>query len=376
LSVYDTYVHDNNDVSFGTATLFSVSGTKNNANLKPERTKSYEAGLELSFLKNRLGLDATYYSTRSVDQILPVGVSTSTGYNFEFVNAGVIRNRGIELSLNATPVKTKDFSWNINVNWSKNNSKVLSLFDTSKNLLITNFQGDVTINAALGEPYGTLRGSNFVYLNGQRVVGADGYYLQSATSNEVIGNINPDWIGGITNTIKYKNLALSFLIDVRKGGDVFSLDMYYGLATGLYPETAGLNDKGNPVRNTIEDGGGYIFHGVTADGKPNTQRVDVSGFFGSFGYINNPSAAFVYDASYIKLRELALTYSLPDKMMKRLNPIKGINFSLVGRNLWLIHKNLPYADPEETTSSGNIQGLQTGAYPTVRSIGFNVNLKF
>jgi len=376
LSVYDTYVHDNNDVSFGTATLFSVSGTKNNANLKPERTKSYEAGLELSFLKNRLGLDATYYSTRSVDQILPVGVSTSTGYNFEFVNAGVIRNRGIELSLNATPVKTKDFSWNINVNWSKNNSKVLSLFDTSKNLLITNFQGDVTINAALGEPYGTLRGSNFVYLNGQRVVGADGYYLQSATSNEVIGNINPDWIGGITNTIKYKNLALSFLIDVRKGGDVFSLDMYYGLATGLYPETAGLNDKGNPVRNTIEDGGGYIFQGVTADGKPNTQRVDVSGFFGSFGYINNPSAAFVYDASYIKLRELALTYSLPDKMMKRLNPIKGINFSLVGRNLWIIHKNLPYADPEETTSSGNIQGLQTGAYPTVRSIGFNVNLKF
>jgi TonB-linked SusC/RagA family outer membrane protein len=376
LSVHDTYVHDNNNVSFGTATLFSVSSTKNNENLKPERTKSYEAGLELTLLQNRLGLDFTYYTTKSVDQILPVGVSTATGYNFQFVNAGVIRNRGIEVSVNATPVRTKNFSWNITVNWSRNRSKVMSLYDTSQNLLITNFQSDVTVNAALGEPYGTLRGSNFVYLNGQKVVGEDGYYKQSATTNEVIGNINPDWIGGLSNSFKYKNFALSFLIDIRKGGDVHSLDLYYGLATGLYPETAGLNDKGNPVRNTIDDGGGIIFPGVTEDGKPNTQRVDISGFFGSYGYVNNPSAAFVYDASYVKLRELALTYSLPDKLIKNLAPFKGINFSLVGRNLWIIHKNLPYADPEETTSSGNIQGLQTGAYPTVRSIGFNVNLKF
>lgn len=376
LSVYDTYIHDNNNVSFGTATLFSVSGTKNNENLKPERTKSYEAGIELAFLKNRLTLDATYYSTKSVDQILPVGVSTATGYNFQFVNAGVIRNRGVEISLGATPVRTKDFSWTVNLNWSKNNSKVLSLYDTSKNLQITGFQSDVTVNAALGQPYGTLRGSNFVYIDGQKVVGANGFYVKSATSNEVIGNINPDWIGGITNTFRYKNLSLSFLIDVRKGGDVFSLDMYYGLATGLYPETAGLNDKGNPVRNTVADGGGIILPGVTADGKPNTIRRDISGLFGAYGYFRNPSAAFVYDASYVKLRELTLSYSLPADAMKKLRPFKGISFSLVGRNLWIIHKNLPYADPEETTSSGNIQGLQTGAYPTVRSMGFNVNLKF
>src|SRR4029079_15954002 len=148
-----------------------------------------------------------------------------------------------------------------------------SLYDTSQNLLITNFQSDVTLNATLGQPYGTLRGSNFVYLNGERVVETTGqtagYYKESGTANEVIGNINPDWIGGISNTFKYKNLALSFLIDVRQGGDVFSLDMYYGLATGLYPETAGLNDKGQPVRNKLDNGGGVIFPGVTADGKPN-----------------------------------------------------------------------------------------------------------
>jgi hypothetical protein len=208
------------------------------------------------------------------------------------------------------------------------------------------------------------------------VVGADGFYESSPTANEVIGNINPDWIGGITNTFKYKNLAFSFLIDVRQGGDVFSLDMYYGLATGLYPETAGKNDLGNPVRNTIANGGGVIFPGVTEDGKTNTNRVDISDLYGAYGYVRNPSAAFVYDASYVKLREASLTYSFPDKLMKKLNPLKAVNLSLIGRNLWVIHKNLPYADPEETTSSGNIQGLQTGAYPSVRNIGINLNVRF
>ena len=145
----------------------------------------------------------------------------------------------VEVSLNGTPVKSRNFSWTVTLNWSQNRSKVLSLYDTSKNLLITNFQSDVTLNAAIGESYGTLRGSNYVYQDGQRLVKTNGFYQKSATSNEVIGNINPDWIGSISNTFKYKDLALSFLIDVRKGGDVFSLDMYYGLATGLYPETAG-----------------------------------------------------------------------------------------------------------------------------------------
>src|SRR5678809_1490337 len=302
LSVYDTYVHDHNDVSFGTATLFSVPDTKNNQQLKPERTKSWEFGTELSFFKNRLGLDLTYYSTKSVDQILPVGVSTATGYLYEFVNAGVIRNNGVEVTLNATPLRSNNFSWNVVLNWSQNRSKVLSLYDTSENLLITTFQSDVTLNATLGQPYGTLRGSNFVYVNEQRVVETTGqnagYYKESPTANEVIGNINPDWIGGISNTFKYKNLSFSFLIDVRQGGDVHSLDLYYGLATGLYPETAGKNDLGNPVRNTIADGGGIIYQGVTPDGKPNTQRVDISGLFGAYGYFRNPSAAFIYDASY------------------------------------------------------------------------------
>jgi outer membrane receptor protein involved in Fe transport len=376
LSVYDTYVHDNNNVSFGSVSLFSVDNTKKNEELKPERTKSWEVGVELSMFKNRLGLDATYYDARSVNQIIPVGVSTATGYLYKFVNAGEIQNKGVEISLNGTPVKTTDFSWNIGINWSRNRNKVLELYDTAQNLLISEFQADVTLNATLGQPYGTLRGSNFVYTNGQKTVGPDGYYEISPTANEVIGNINPDWIGGITNTFKYKNLALSFLVDVRKGGDVFSLDMYYGLATGIYPETAGMNDLGNPLRNSIANGGGVINPGVTSDGRPNGKRIDVSDFYGAFGYVNNPSAAFIYNASYVKLREASITYTFPDNLMRKIRPVKGVNLSLIGRNLWVIHKDLPYADPEETTSSGNIQGLQTGAYPVVRNIGINLNVRF
>lgn len=377
LSVKDTYEHDQlgTATNFGTSPLYSVPSTKNNPNLKPERSKSYEIGIEMSMLKSRIGFDVSYYSTKSVDQILPAAVSNATGYSYIYVNAGDVSNRGIEVSLNAVPVKTKNFSWNININWSKNVSKVLSLYNGSSNLLVQSF-GTVTSNATVGEAYGTLRGDNFVYTNGQKTIGANGYYLKSGTANEVIGNVNPEWIGGVNNTLKYKSVSLSFLIDVRKGGSVFSLDQYYGLATGLYPETAGNNDLGNPVRNSVANGGGIINQGVTADGKANAKRVDISTLFGAYGYYRQPAAAFVYDASYVKLREVALTYSVPAASMAKLAPFKGIDFSVVGRNLWVIHKNLPYSDPEEIVSSGNGQGFQGGAYPSVRNIGFNVRFKF
>jgi TonB-linked SusC/RagA family outer membrane protein len=365
--------------AFGTATLFSLPGTKNNPDLKPERTKSAEVGLEMAFLQNRVGFDVTYYSAKSIDQIIPVAVSTATGYSNKYVNAGTIRNRGIELSVFATPVKTKDFSWTINLNWTANRNKVLALYDSSKNLRINqaNLQGGVSVNATLDQPYGTIQGKTWVreQTTGERLVGSNGYYVITSTTNNVIGNVNPDWIGGVYNTFKYKNLSLGFLIDVRKGGDVFSLDLYYGLASGLYPETVGNNDLGNPKRNSITDGGGLIVPGVTADGKPNTKRVENTAS-GYYGYAYNPAAAFVYDASYVKLREVNFTYTFPQTLVAKTKVFKGIDFSLIGRNLWIIHKNLPYSDPEEGLSAGNVQGYQSGAYPTTRSIGANLKLKF
>jgi len=366
---------------FGSQAQSSVSSTRNNPELKPERTKSTEVGIEMAFFKNRLGFDVTYYDAKTFDQILPTTVSTSTGYSSKFLNAGTIQNKGVELSAFGTPIQSQDFSWTINLNWTRNRNKVVSLFEGSENLLLATFQGGVSLNATLGQPYGTIRGSDFVYTNGEKTVRTTGTaavigrYMTSTTSNEVIGNPNPDWIGGINNTFKYKNLSLSFLVDVRQGGDVFSLDLYYGLATGLYPETAGSNDLGNPLRNPIAQGGGVILPGVKPDGKPNDIRVEAINY-GTFGYRYTPAAGFIYDASFVKLREAVLTYTIPSKTISNWQFVKGIDISVIGRNLWIIHKNLPYADPEENISAGNLQGYQGGAYPTTRTLGFNLRFKF
>ena len=370
---------------FGANPLVSVTGTNANPDLLPEKTSSYEFGLEAAFLKNRLGFDITYYDAKTFNQIYPVPLSTAIGYNSRWFNSGDVRNKGWELTMFGTPIQKRDFTWNINLNWTRNRNKVEELYvdpnDPTQRIdnvvLIGNFQGGVTLNATLGQPYGTIRGRDFVYHeNGQPIIDqSNGRPLRTISSNNIIGNINPDWVGGINNSFRYKDLSLSFLVDVRQGGDVWSLDMYYGLATGLYPETAGSNDLGNPVRNSFANGGGLILPGVAPDGKPNTVRGDMSQF-GLLGYRRQPEKAFIYDASFIKLREVVFTYSLPKTLVSRWKAFKGIDLSLIGRNLWIIDKELPYADPEETISAGNFQGLQSGAYPSVKTYTFNLRLRF
>lgn len=371
-SIKDTYAQN---TTFGGTALFSLPSTKNNANLIPEKTNSLEAGIELITLNKRLGLDLSFYKNNTTNQIMPVTVSTATGYSSTFVNAGEMQNQGAEIQLFGAPVVKKDFRWDITLNWAKNVNEVVSLAGDIKNLQIAALQGGVTINARVGEPYGTIQGTDFVYTNGQKTVASNGYYLRSSTSDKVLGNINPDWNAGMNNKFTYKNWAASFLIDWQQGGSVFSLDLYYGMATGLYEETVFINDLGNPVRNLIEDGGGLILEGVLEDGSVNTKRVEGADYR-VFGYSRNPNAAFVYDASYLKLRELVLSYSLPSSLVSKVNWIQGATFSLVGSNLWIIHKNLPHADPEASQSSGNVQGWQSGVMPSTRNVGFSINLQF
>ena len=378
-SIEDVYFKPN---PFSSAILFSLPSSKNNTNLKPERTTSKEIGLEMAFLRNRLSFDVSYYDANSVDQIFAVATSTATGYSNKFVNAGKVNNKGIELSVIGTPVKTQNFSWTVNVNFSNNKSKVVDLYEDSKNLQLGSFQGGISVNATLGQPYGTIQGKNFMMIGkdgdpiswdgkSPKLIGSNGYYMGTSTTSDVIGNVNPDWIGGVYNTFRYKNLSLGFLVDVRQGGDLFSLDMFYASYTGVLPMYAGLNDLGKPVRNDLADGGGRILEGVTIDGKPNTQRVVIDA-----NSPTPPQRNYVYDGSFVKLREVNISYSLPDKIFTNVKAIKGIDLSIIGRNLWIIHKNLPYSDPEENLSAGNIQGYQSGAYPTTRSIGFNINVKF
>ena len=362
---------------FDTANLYAAPTVKNNPDLKPTVTSNYELGLEMSFLDRKIGVDLGVYRSLSTDQIFQVPFSTATGYSSKFINAGSIENKGIELQLNGSIISTKDLKWDIYVNWATNKNEVVSLKDGIENLQLGSFQGGVTINAAVGQPYGLIRGTDFTYLDGQRVVGANGRYVVNSNTNNVIGDINPDWTGGVRNKVTYKDISLSLLIDMQKGGDIFSLDRSYGLATGLYDETAGLNDLGNPIRNSIADGGGVILPGVQADGSQNTVRTPSPQFYGNVdGYRRKPNKAFVYDASYVKLREVAITYNFPSELSKKLL-VQDMKFSIVGTNLWIIDKNLPDADPESGLSSGNLSsGYSVGSLPTTRNIGCNLTIKF
>ena len=372
LSVFDIYAKP---TAFGSTALFALPITKNNPDLKPELTRSTEAGIEAAFLNSRLGFDATVYQSNSINQIIAVDITQAAGYASRYINAGEIRNRGIELSVFATPVQHADgLNWKISANWTHNENQVLSLIDGTDNIQLATYQGGISSNATVGQPFGVLRGTDFVYLNGQKVVAATGYYARAANQNIV--NPNARWRGGVTNTVSYKSMALTFLVDVRSGGQIFSLDRYYGLAIGQSPETAGLNDLGKPSRLPIAEGGGVIVPGVLADGSPNTIRVP-NDQYGLYGYRRNPAAGFVYDASFVKLREVALTFSLPKAMLARMSLLKAVDFSIIARNLWIIYKNTPFSDPEDSLGSGNLgQGYQSGSYPATRTLGANLRLSF
>ena len=381
-SVLDTY---DPIAPFSGNPMVSVNITKNNPDLKPERTKNIETGLEMSLFRSRLSFDLALYKSNTINQILPVTVSYATGYSSKYVNAGEVQNKGIELKLTGTPVRTADFQWDLVLNWSKNVNEVVSLEEGIENLQIASLQGGVTINARVGQPYGTIQGTDYVLneATGKRQILATGYYQTSATSDKVIGNINPDWQGGLQNTFSYKNLSLSFLIDMQKGGDIFSLDMWYGMATGLYAETDFTNDLGNPVRSPVvgsvaagysPTSGGVVLDGVLADGSPNMRRVP-GGDYRLFGYSRNPNSAFIYDASYTKLREVVFTYRIPKSVIDK-TFLGGASVSFVGSNLYIFNKNLPHADPEASQGAGNIQGWQSGVMPTTRNYGFSINLQF
>jgi len=390
LSVKDVYLANS---PFSGNAMATVPNTKLNSNLKPERQKALEAGLEMRFFNSRFGFDLAAYRNENVDQLMPVSISFATGFSGKWVNAGKIENKGIELALNGTPVRTQNFSWDIVLNWAKNENKVVELYTDEAgnkvtNLQLAGLQGGVSINATVGQPYGTIQGTDFVYTNGKKTVNPEnGRYYKSSANNIVIGDVNPDWNAGLRNTLNYKNISLSFLIDMQKGGDVFSLDLWYGMGTGLYKETAGLNDLGNPKRDPIvwvdptdhskgyaPNSGGVIEDGVLPDGTSNWVRRNQENY-AAIGWAQDPNKRFVYDASFIKLRELTISYRLPKALVNKLS-LAEASISLVGSNLWIIHKNLPYADPEASQAAGNIQGWQSGVMPATRNFGVTLNLQF
>jgi hypothetical protein len=350
---------------------FSTENNKSNSNLKSELTKGFEAGIEFKLFKNRLGFDFSYYKTNTTNQILSIETPSQTGYTRAWINAGDVQNKGFEVTMNVIPVKTENFSWEAKVNWSTNKNEVISLGGADR-ISLGSFQG-VGYVAEVGKPVGQLIGSGFTYLNGQKVIRANGRYLQ--TAGATIGDVNPDWIGGINNVLTYKNITFNFLIDVKKGGDVYSLDQRFGHTTGIYESTVSNNYLGHPQRDPISNGGGILLSGVKEDGTPNDKIVSVEGSNGYSFYNSMPEQQYVYDASYVKLREVGLSYRLPSRFLAK-TFISNMIFAFNGSNLWIISKNLPYADPEAGLSSGNLQGFQTGVLPTSKEYNFNLKVQF
>ncbi len=370
--------------TFNGVPLYTAATVGKNYDLKPERSKEFEVGLEAAFFKNRLGFDIAAYKTRTINQIIPISVSTSSGYLNSYINAGEIDNKGIEVNLNVTPIKTTDFSWDVNFNWAKNQNKVVDLIDGIDNILLqSQIYGafGATIQAYKGEAYGTFFGTTWALdPNGNRIVDAVkddtgnllGYkYRITQTTNNPIGNMTPDWTGSVRTQFSYKSFSLGFLIDVQKGGQVYSYDMATGLDTGLYAETGGnFRSQVRTVSGVIENPNGS-FTQVTGN-----MYNDGTTATGAGGYETNPDSAFLYDASYVKLREANISYSLPKSVLSS-TFINDAKISIVGRNLWIIHKNLPYADPEAGLGNGlSSRGISHGSLPTQREIGVNVTFKF
>ena len=395
------------ETAFNGNPLQSSSTIGMNPNLKPEKTSSIEAGFEAAFWDNRLYLDFTYYKTDSRNQILKLATTAASGYTSQVRNAGHIRNRGYEIQLGAVPIQTsKGFRWNLDLNYGANSSKVVKLDDEG---LITSYQlysSGIQILASVGEAYGTLFGTSYVRdANGNVVVDANGL-PKISTTNKTLGKFTPDWTGGISNTFSYRSLSLSFLIDASVGGSIFSNTNKTGKYTGVLANTLSGRDAehgglwyytaamGNNVRlpespsySVSSDGlyyaqvngqstrvyqDGIMVEGVTESGSKNEEVVSAEKYYHR---IYSIAEANVCDASYVKLREVALSYRLPRLWTQKLH-LQEASVTLTGRNLWTIYKSVPNIDPESALTTGNAQGVEAYSLPTTRSFGVNLSVKF
>jgi TonB-linked SusC/RagA family outer membrane protein len=366
--IIDTYTFY---TSFGGEHSYVKPTTMNNTNLKPEETTSYEAGLELSFFKNRLGLDVTAYYGETKNQILPLSLSGTTGYVAQIINAGLLSNQGIELTLKGTPVKTSNFEWDITGTLSSNKNKVKELLDGVDYYRLTSAPFKVEIGAYKGQEYGSIMGTDFVYNDkGEKIVSGGKY--TSTSGNVPLGSVYPKALIGISNTFRYKNIDFSFLFDGQFGGKFFSTSYMWGMYSGMLEETAGLNELGNKKRNDPAEGGGVLVKGVNADGTPNTTRLDAESWGAEF--YNGPATQNVFKSDFVKLREVTIGYNVP---LKSSSFVKNLKVSAYGRNLLLFGPDTKHFDPEmATTSSGNIQGIEGGALPSIATFGLNIGLQF
>jgi hypothetical protein len=351
--------------------MYSVPNSQQNPNLVNELTTEIEFGFLVKLFNNRLSLDAAYYDRSTKDQIFNVPVSSTTGYTSRLLNAGEMRNHGFELELNATPIKTADFRWDIGLNLTKLNNEVVELLKDENGESIVNsiaqgntWAADVRIEEGL--PYMALFGQDHIYdANGNKVVGADGIYEFTA-DRVYLGSAIADFTGGFNTSFNYKNFTLSALFDFQVGGILHSSSLQWSKYSGMHPETVAFNGESDTRAN------GMVLPGVTADGSPNTVSVDPQTYFQTKWRVAAPNT---FDAGYLKFRDVRLNYAVSQNTLSK-TPFTSINLSVFGRNLAILSADVPYIDPQVITGSGNIQGLENAQVPPTRSFGINLSAKF
>lgn len=373
--------------------------------IKPAKSRSYEIGLNLGFFNSRLNVDITAYSMKSFNQILNNPLPVSSGFNAVTINTGSLGNKGIEVVISGNPVRRKDFNWDVSLSAASSNTKVLALSDGINELTLGSYFGTSGISqrVKVGENYGTLYGRDFTYIDGQKVVkravgtnglpltytaGGTTYYAGTQwvlTSAEVpIGNSQPFMTGGISNTFRYKNFSLFVLTDAKIGGDTYFGSYAAAMGSGTIKET--LKERnGGGLPYVYPDGTtgnvGVNFGGVFADKTPNTDVVHYlwyyAGTYSAWNHIGRPTSASVFNNSWMKLRELALSYRLPSELVRKTKVFQSVSLSLIGRDLFYIFTTIPKGlNPEGVNGIGNIQGIEYASMPKVRSFGFSVKASF
>jgi len=350
---------------FGTSPQFGLDATLANPNLKPEITRSDEVGAELSLFDSRVSLDASLYSKATRNQIFDVEISGASGFNKKWVNAGEISNKGIETLLTIIPIQSPSgFNWTTTLNWARNRSRVVDLApDVETIVLGSGGFGDVVVEARKGEPYGAIRGYRYARDAGGNILVDGGYPVREDTLS-VLGNIQPKWTGGWGNQFSFGNFSINTLLDARKGGKLYSV-------TNMFGEYAGVLANSIPGRENDWNDPGVVVKGIDdVTGLPNTTAITAEQYYHNlFGYTER----YVYDAGYVKLRELRLSYNLPASVANKIMGAHGASIAFTGRNLKM-WTNVPNIDPEFAYSSRNDQGIEVNMSPNPRSIGFNLRI--
>ncbi len=351
---------------------FSLSNSAGNAGLGPEFTKNKEIALDVSLFKGRLNFEVTRYGQKSRNLIFAVPVSATAGITSVVKNAGNLTNNGVELGVTATPIKSKSFSWNLNFTYTQFKAIVDKLETGVTNIFLGGFTTP-NVRLVVGDEYGQIYGNAYqrdASKGNKIIVGANGLPLITSGVQK-IGNPNPKWVGGLTNTFTYKGLSLTVLLEYRKGGDMYSRNIADLQRNGVAKETAEFPryDASGVLQKP------YLFDAVYANGQPNTTYVSAQDYYGNSG-IFAAAEGFIFNTTWFRIREASIDYVVPSSVLRKL-PFGSASFSVFGRNLFLHAPDYPHLDPEQNALGvSNAQGLEFNALPQTRSIGVGIKLSF